>query len=306
MQDDPEAPIRRAQLHALLGRLPPVDWVMEARESVVSAPDQYRCERLALRSRAGAKSRAFLTGPSGDWRGLPAIIYCHAHGNRYAIGAAELIEGRPALIDPPYGETLAAAGIVALAIDLPCFGNRATESESAEAKRHFWQGTTLFGQMLAELAGLLPVLKQIGGVDPARIGTMGISMGGTLAFWLAALEPRIRAVAQLCVFADIETLVRTGGHDLHGIYMTVPGLNPACSTGAIAGLAAPRPQFVAIGREDPLTPPDAFATAAADLTEAYARSGAADALAIHAFDGVGHHETPQMRREVMEFLAANL
>ena len=65
-------------------------------------------------------------------------------------------------------------------------------------------------------------------------------MGATLAFWLAALDPRMKAVAHLCCFADLETLVASGAHDLHGLYMTVPGLLAVARTGEIAGLIAPR------------------------------------------------------------------
>jgi hypothetical protein len=131
---------------------------------------------------------------------------------------------------------------------------------------------------------------------------MGISMGATLSFWLAALDPRIRAIAHLCCLADLAMLVETGAHDLHGPYMIVPGLLQRFSTGTIAGLAAPRPQLALMGGDDPLTPPRAVERAIADAGAAYAAAGAAEAFTAQVFPGVGHQETPEMRARVLAFL----
>lgn len=302
-----EVSARRRQLRWLLGGMQPVAWLIESRRPhAADLGPAIRCERLTLHSADGVLARAFLTGPATAWSQVPAVIYCHAHGNRYQIGASELIEGRPALADPPYARALADAGIVAICLDLPCFGERAAEAESAAAKRHLWHGATLFGQMLAELLGLLAVLRQIGGIDMNRVGAMGISMGATLAFWLGALEPRLKAVAHLCCFADLATLVREGSHDLHGIYMTVPGLLNHVRTGEIAGMVAPRPQLVCIGEDDPLTPPTAVDLAVSDARRAYQEFNAAEAFHIIRENGTGHRETALMRQEAISFLKASL
>jgi pimeloyl-ACP methyl ester carboxylesterase len=198
---------------------------------------------------------------------------------------------------------LAQDGFVAFCIDLPCFGDRQTDTESALAKRYLWQGDTLFGAMLADLRGALAVLEDIDGVDRQRIGAFGISMGATLAVWLGALEPRITAVAHLCCFADLAMLIETGAHDLHGNYMTVPGLTKTLSTGAIAGLIAPRPQLACIGLLDPLTPELAATRALDDARAAYQHCGAPDAISAMISTCTGHAETPDMRAAVRGFLA---
>ena len=229
------------------------------------------------------------------------MLLAHAHGGAYDIGARELVDGRPAWLDPP-GPALAGAGFVALAIDMPCFGSRAGLGESAASKAGLWYGRPLFGQMLGDQAGALSWLTARPEVDPARIGVLGLSMGATLGYFLAALDPRVAAVAQLCCFADFATLVETGAHDLHGPYLTVPGLLAAISTGAIAGMVAPRPQLICLGAEDPLTPPLAVARACAEAEAAYRAAGGEAALEICIEAGVGHRETPEMRRRVMAFL----
>ena len=116
--------------------------------------------------------------------------------------------------------------------------------------------------------------------------------------------PRVAALAQLCCLADIETLIESGAHDLHGPYLTVPGLPALARNGEIAGLVAPRPQLVAAGARDPLTPPDALARALSDLRQGYA--GAEDALEVIVDPQAGHEETPQLRQAVLAFLARHL
>ena len=265
-----------------------------------------RATRLDLLTGGSRPVRAFLTGPDGPWLQRPAIIYCHAHGGRYDIGAAELVAGRAALLVPPYGEALARIGIVALCIDLPCFGERAGERENALSKALLWQGKTLFGAMLADLFGAIDLLQGIDGVDPNRIGAMGLSMGATLAFWLGALDPRIKAVAHLCCCADLATLVEVGAHELHGHYMTVPGLLSAYRTGQIAGLVAPRPQLACVGLLDPLTPELAVRRAFDDMRAAYQAANAPEALVTVIDPASGHVETPEMRAAVLSFLDRGL
>ncbi len=290
----------RAMLSGLLGGFEPSRF--KTISQTTEPADGFRAEKLILERDDGVRVRGFLTGPAGEWRGLPAIVYIHAHGAKYEIGARELLDGRPALRGP-YAADLARRGIVALALDMPCFGDRATEPESAAAKRHLWNGTTLFGEMLNDLGGAVDVLAAQDGVDAKRIGTFGLSMGATLAFWLAALDSRIAAVAHLCCFADLGELVRRNGHDLHGIYMTVPGLLPKIRTGQIAGLAAPRPHYAAMGAKDPLTPPEAIDIGLADLKLAYGNS---NALRVHVDPDTGHVETPRMRDDVLRFFAESL
>jgi dienelactone hydrolase len=300
MGKDVSPDLRRKRLIRLLGGFSPTVLKITRRGALAAPDPRCRTAELSLATAAGEPVRGFLTGPEGDWQGLPAVLYCHAHGNRYAIGARELIDGRPSLQPEPYGPALARLGMVALCIDMPCFGGRAADSESALSKRMLWEGRTLFGRMLADLAGAFRLLRDLDGIDPARIGVFGFSMGATQAFWLGALEPRIARIAHACCFADLGMLVASGAHDLHGPYMTVPGLLGRFSTGDIAGLCAPRPQLALMGALDPLTPEPAIVTAVADARMAYAESP--DAFEVVIDPRSGHVETPAMRRAVLDFL----
>ncbi|MFB9953057.1 alpha/beta hydrolase family protein [Rhizobium puerariae] len=282
------------------------DVLLTPTESEAEVRDGYILERLRFRLADGSDMRGFLTRPSeGFVSRRPAILYAHAHGARWDIGASELVDGRPALLDAP-GPVLAREGYVTLSVDMPTFGERAGTGEDEAVKAALWRGRTLFGQMLSEQAAALSWLAERPDVDPARLGMTGLSMGATLAYFLAAIDSRVKAVAHLCCYADLATLVESGAHNLHGHYLTVPGLLKETSTGEIAGLAAPRPQLISIGWDDPLTPPEAVEKAFAETEAAYLKAGTLNALLFLPEAGVGHRETPAMRRAVLSFFKGYL
>ena len=278
--------------------------VAETRTDATRPLENGSLHTLSLRLSDGADAPAYLLRPPGVGP-APAILYCHAHGNRYDIGRDELIAGRPALT-APYAPDLAARGYAVLCVEMPCFGARADISESAEAKARLWRGTTLFGRMLAEQVAALDWLTALPDIDADRIAALGISMGGTLAWWMAAIDPRIRAAVSLCCLADMECLIANDAHDGHGQYMTVPGLLAHAATGQVAGLAAPRPQLHCVGLADWSTPEPCFDAARRDLEAAYDAGGAPGAVEFHVEPETGHAETPAMRARVLDFLDRRL
>lgn len=266
--------------------------------SPLPAPAGMRLWQVAATTRAGEPVRGFWCRPDSD-AAVPAVLVIHAHGRRYDIGADELMQGRPALAGPP-GPALAALGIATLCLDLPCFGTRQQPGESARAKAALWRGRSLAGQMLGESRAALDWLAARPDVAADRIGVFGISMGCTLGYWLAAVEERVRALVQECCLADFGALIASGAHDRHGLYLTIPGLVEQASNGRIAGMIAPRAQFIGLGDLDALTPPAAADIALAEVRAAYARAGGR--LVVHREPDSGHQETPGMRKAALEFL----
>ncbi len=248
---------------------------------------------------------ALLCRPEGDGP-FPVVLYCHAHGNNHAIGKQELLSGRPALSEGPYAPVLIERGMAALVVDLPCFGERSGYGESALSKSLLWHGDTLFGTMLRELASAIDYLEGRADMDSSRIAAYGISMGATLGWWLAALDDRVKAVAEVCCLADLETLIELGAHDEHGIYMTVPGLCAQFSTADIVSLIIPRPHLCAVGALDSLTPPRALDAVVKPLEQACECADAAHAWELLIEPESGHVETPRMRRKVLDFLERQL
>lgn len=260
-----------------------------------------RLSKLEFHGSHGETVPAYFLHPTRS--DAPAVLYCHAHGARYDIGMEEFVAGRPALVRP-YLEDFVALGWGALCVEMPTFGQRQSPNESQLSKIHLWRGTTLFGQMLAELVAGIDYLSQHPDINADRIATLGISMGGTHAWWLSALDPRVFAAVSMCCFSDLGHLIDTHAHDDHGHYMTVPGLLKLTTTGRLAGLAAPRAQLHCIGENDGFTPKDGFERACRDLQACYA--DAPDNVALFTAKEVGHQETEEMRECVLEFLTARL
>lgn len=288
---DPE-PLR-ARLFRLLALAetapePPVADVLSER----AVPGGVRMQ-LALGGRPATYLAPAADGP------CPAVLYCHAQGGD-ATGRAELTEGAEFLATP-WGPELLRHGFAVL-----CLGHArpwrppAEGREAALAKAGLWQGRPLLGQMLGDLRLGLSWLAAQAGVDAGRIAALGMSMGAAHAFWLGAMDRRIGAVVQMCMLADIGPLIASGSHDRHGDYLTLPGLLRLAGMGDVAGLVAPRPQFVAHGADDPLTPPEAHGPALDRLRAAY-RVFADDLHECLAPD-TAHRETPAMRRAEMGFL----
>jgi dienelactone hydrolase len=295
------AHMNRADLAALLA-LPPRS---EAPPALVSAEmserDGYVLERLAIDLGDAHPVRALLTRPVSPVAPLPAVLYCHAHGAKYDIGASELIDGRPSLLNP-YGPALARAGFLSLCLDMATFGGRQSPAEDPLSKALLWQGKTLMGKMLGDLLAGFDYMSSRPDVDAGRVAAFGLSMGATHAYFLGALEPRLARIVHLCCYADWASLVATGAHDLHGHYMTIPGLLTKTSVGAIAGMVAPRPQLACVGLKDPLTPPQAVDRAFEETEVAYRRAHGESALTLIREPDTGHVETQKMRDAVMAFL----
>jgi len=255
--------------------------------------------RLTFVTASGERVRGYLMRPDRT-DPCPVALVIHAHGGKYGIGAREIVDGRPSLVSP-VGPLLAGRGYAVLCLDMPCFGDRAATLEGPAAKAALWQGRSLAGQMLGESHAALTWALAQGWCD-GRAAIWGLSMGATLGYWLAAVDPKVACLIQLCCFADIDALIATGAHDLHGPYLTVPGLVPLASAGRIAGLVAPRPQFVGWGDADPLTPPGATEPALTEARAAY-KGGP---FAVYREAGGGHAETPAMRTAWLAFLDRHL
>lgn len=296
---DPD--VRRQQLYDLLGDLPDRQRPIQATCIGVEQRPCYILERLMLDLNGIETVPAYFVRPlqgEGPW---PAVLYNHAHGGEYHIGKEELLIGRTFLFTPPYAEELTRHGYAALCIDHWAFGERRGRTESEIFKQMLWHGQVMWGMMVYDSLRALDYLVSRPDVDASRIATLGISMGSTMAWWVAALDTRIRVCVDMCCLTDYQALIETRGLDGHGIYYYVPRLLRHFTAAQINALIAPRPHLSLAGNYDPLTPPAGLARIDAELRQVYAELGAAEAWQLRRYD-IGHFETATMRAEVVAFL----
>jgi hypothetical protein len=138
-------------------------------------------------------------------------------------------------------------------------------------------------------------------VDGNRLGALGMSMGSTKAWWLAALDPRVKVCMDVCCLTDYQELIRTNGLKEHGIYYYVPSLLKHFQTADINELIVPRARLSVNGRQDALTPPAGVEKVRDRLLPLYRKYGNESDCRIELFD-CAHVELPEMRKLILEWM----
>ncbi len=300
-----DPPSQRKLLYSLLGDLPPRDRQISVKTLSVEEKPGYVLEKLQMDLNGLEPAPAYFARPKKLNGRTACILYHHAHGGDYPLGKDEFIRGREAIQNPPYAELLTSMGYCGLCADTWVFGERATRTEMDTFKEMLWRGRVLWGMMVYDSIRAVDYLLTRPEVDPARLGTLGLSMGSTMAWWLAALDERVKLCVDICCLTDFDALIETGNLKGHGIYYYVPGLLKHFTSAGINALIAPRPHLSLDGNLDALTPPAGLDRIDRELKRVYAAAGHPENWKLLRYD-VPHQETAEMRREIVAFLRSRL
>jgi dienelactone hydrolase len=292
---------QRKLLYSLLGDLPDRFRPISVTQISETEKDSYIIEKLKLDLNGIEPVPAYFVRPKKTNQKLPTILYNHSHGGNYHLGKDELLVGSNYLFSPPYAEELSRNGYAALCIDSWAFGERSTRSESIIFKQMLWSGQVLWGMMVYDSLRAIDYLLTRSDVDANRIGTLGMSMGSTMAWWIAALDTRIKVCIDICCLTDFHSLIAANGLDLHGIFYYVPGLLKYFTTAKINALIAPRPHLSLAGELDPLTPQAGLDIIDEELQKVYALENASDNWKLVRSNSA-HMETAAMRKEIITWL----
>jgi acetyl esterase/lipase len=302
MTTSPQRPEdRRRELYALLGDLPDRQRPIGGKKRTEEERDGYILETWDLDLNGIETVPAYLARPRVMSGRVPAVLFDHSHGGGYTIGKKEFIEGRSYLQPVPYAKVLTDLGYIGLSIDHWVFGERSHTTELDMFKAMLWRGQVLWGMMVYDSLRAMDWLVARPEVDSARVGTLGMSMGSTMAWWLAALDERVKATVDICCLTDFDTLVAKKGLSSHGVYYYVPGLLKRFTTAQINALIAPRAHLGLAGLQDKLTPVEGLDIIDRELTRVYADHGHPERWKLLRYD-VGHVETPEGRQEIIAFL----
>jgi pimeloyl-ACP methyl ester carboxylesterase len=296
-----DAASERDKLYRLLGDLPPRDRPVGATLIAREIRGDYICEHLRLDLNGIEPVPAYFIKPIHATGRLPVVLFNHSHGGIYEIGKRELLEGREYMAAPPYAEELTRGGFAALCIDHWAFGQRRGRTESALFKQMLWEGRVLWGMMVFDSIKAIDYLLTRDDIDAQRIATLGMSMGSTMAWWMAALDERVKVCIDLCCLTDFQSLIDTAQLDAHGVYYYVPGLLKHFTTAQINSLVAPRPHLALAGIRDVLTPVEGLDRIDRELRAVYSDHGSAEKWKLLRFD-VAHQETTEMRCKVLQWL----
>ena len=295
---------RRQELWGLLGDLP---WQYKpglAKLVSTEKHEGYTLERLVLDFNGVEPVPALLLIPDKRQTPAPGLLFIHWHGGMYDLGKEQLLRGIDA--QPAYAPVCVEKGLVTLAIDSWCFGERKCEADGRTGeedafKLMLWQGQVLFGMMMFDEFRALDYLASRPEVDARRLGAFGMSMGATKAWWLAALDPRLKLCIDVCCLTDYDELIKTRGLKEHGVYYYVPSLLKRFQTAGINELIVPRAHLSVNGRQDPLTPPAGVEKIRDHLRPLYRRYDSETDCRIELFD-CAHVELPKMRALVLGWM----
>lgn len=295
---------RRGDLWGLLGDLP---WQHEPAPPKLirrEEHEQYILERLVLDLNGIEPVPALLLIPKQLQHPAPGALFIHWHAGMYGLGKEQLLQGTS--VQPAYAPVLAEMGVVTLAIDSWCFGERQHDSngprgEEDAFKLMLWRGQVLWGMMMFDEFRALSYLASRPEVDPQRLCATGMSMGSTKTWWLAALDPRVRLAIDLCCLTDFDSLIAAHGLSGHSIFYYVPSLLKEFNTTGINELIVPRPHLSLNGRKDPLTPPAGVEKIRDNLLPLYRQYGREEDCRIELFD-CAHQEMPEMRSLVIDWM----
>ena len=188
----------------------------------------YSVQEIEFNSTPGRRIKALMTIPRSGTSPCPAVVCIHGHGgSRYVVyDKSNAYKG--------FAAALAENGYVTIAVDVG-------QHEVSEP------GRTLMGERLWDVRRCVDYLAAMPEVDKKAIGCAGLSLGGEMAMWLAAMDERISA----CVSSGFLTVMDQMEHG-HCMCWKFDGLREIVDFADIYSLLAPRPLLCQNGlAEDP-------------------------------------------------------
>lgn len=260
----------------------------------------YIRERVEITTYDGLRMPLYLLLPQEPVSSpCPVVLAIHGHG----YGSREITglnpDGSERTGDPglhkDFAVSLVKQGFVVAAPEVLGFGDRrlAEDAESGEPGRNscfrlssalLLAGQTMAGYRIFETMRALDYVQTREEVDGGRIGIMGISGGGLVAGFTAALDERIRCAVvsgYASTFAD-SILARS-----HCLDNYIPGILLEAEMPDLLGLIAPRSLFLESGDRDHLFGPEAARAALARLEDIYSAAGGEGQIEADFFSG-GH------------------
>jgi dienelactone hydrolase len=290
-----------------LGELPPRPSPLKVRTIRVDRRDGYTVEKFVFDNGADSEVPGYIAIPAQRAGPCPAILTMHGHSS----SKDNMFGYEPTSQD--VAEPLARRGYVVIGIDNYFGGERKgkgpagdlevmarnSDQEMSLFKLNLWLGRTLWGMMLRDEQIALDYLMSRPEVDSKRIGAQGMSMGSTRAWWLGAIDDRVRAVVGVACFTRYEDLIAIRALRAHGIYYFVPGILKHFDSEGVMALLAPRPFLALTGDRDAGSPPEGMKKLEQILTRFYKLHGQPDRFQSVIYPETGHVYNDDMKNRMI-------
>lgn len=306
-----------------LGSLPPRPETVQCRTYETGDTPALTYEKFYLDNGYGDMVPGTIYIPKGLTEKAPAILYLHYHGDEFETGQNELLFSWPlAESGQPLVDKFIERGYVVMAIDAYAFTTRSgmgpgyvpgtDEKETGlaeEASLYKYltvQGISYMGMIIRDDQIALDYLTTRPEIDPERIGITGMSMGGTRANWLAALDERVKVTVSVACLTRMQDFIRTGNIKWHAFFNWVPGMLAKFDTESVVSLIAPRPYMQLMGDSDIGSPVEGVRYIQQKTEQVYALYGASDKLEFHYYEGLDHDYLPEEFELMLSYFDSHL
>lgn len=303
----------------------------------------YTREKIVFHTTPELRVPAYLHLPKERRGRIPAIVDLHSHGGMFLFGKEKVIdfgENHPAMVPyhqanyegRPTATELVKRGYAVITIDAFGFGERrillegdrdagwerglysmedvarlnqkCRAKESTIVKSLAYAGYTWPGVIAWDDIRTVDYLLSRPEIDPARIGCVGVSMGGWRSLILAGLDSRIRAGVVVGFMSTARPMMERH-MDTHSFVHFIPGIHAHLDLPDIAGLRAPLPLLVQQCRQDGLFPLKGMEESVEKLTAIYRKAGRPDAFEGRFYDQK-HIFNIEMQNDAFAWLDRNL
>ena len=256
----------------------------------------YRREKFVIQTQPGMAQLGYLLTPKNATGPLATMICVPGHGR----GVDDIVgiddKGRDRTDKAGYQHDFAIqvveGGMAAVAIEPIGFGCRRDERTKKKtlgtsacqpvAGAALLLGETMVGWRTYDVMRTVDWIETRKELDPARVGLMGISGGGTITTFAAALEPRIKVAMISGYLNTFKSSILAMSHCIDNY---VPGILNWCENYDVASLIAPRPLYAESGERDSIFPIAASKEAFANVKRVYTALGVPDLAQHEVFSG---------------------
>jgi dienelactone hydrolase len=249
-------------------------WFVEEGNATTSQP---------LTFGAGVRGTLYYAKDTPPGTKLPTVIWLHSYS--YPLGYMWVYKRdlHPIL-------ALVKAGYAVLAYDQAGFGSRMAEAAPFYDRYPQW---SLMGHMVEDVHTAIDALQKNALVEPDHIYAFGYSMGGNVALYAAATDPRLKGIVSIAGFTPMRTDTEARGAGGLARYAIERPLLPKLGwyigkeatlpydDDDLLALVAPRPVLVVSPKYDRDANPADVHAAVENARKIYTLYNAADALGLH-------------------------
>jgi dienelactone hydrolase len=305
----------RETLNKLLGDIPSRPKQLKVKTVSREERNGYILEKFIFDNEVDSWVPGYLAIPTNVKGKIPVIVGLHGHSS-----SKDNIFGSDSETAQDVMALLISNGFAVMAIDSyfngerkgtgPAGAREKMEKESDQEmtlfKLNLWFGRSLWGMQLRDEQIALDYLVTRPEIDASRIGVEGMSMGSTRAWWLAALDERIKAAVGVACFTRYKELIEQRELRAHGIYYFVPGMLNHFDSETVMGLIAPRPFLALTGDSDKGSPLMGMKVLETKLDNVYSLYNKKDNFKSIIYKNTGHVYTDEMKVEMLSWFQKHL